>query len=312
MVRYERRRICRGPFEGRSNTSQYLRNIYRIFSDVDEAISNHIAKEGHWRPSWQDMLSSPSAIAGPSSASPAVDSYEARLHTAWSTGALTKEEYETKIKEHRQPNAPTAVATRVKGDTIVAKYDWLPAAGPFGTKKLAIEGVRTIQHGRWKYDRKGDKKLLVCNAHVDCQVKLRFKQSSVDGSFSVLVSNLAHSLEPQSKPRRNSVFTYEQQEEIMKGTDSGKRPREMLLDATEVLLKTHPGAEKRPEGGLEGVWLRPTLPHKPTLPPPCLIGMNTSRIVSRSYRLILDDIRRYLGVRWRTHIERYCAENAPY
>ena len=258
------------------------------------------------------MLSSPSAIASPSSASTTVETYEQTLHTALTTGALTKEEYETKIKQHRQPNTPTAVATRVKGDTIVAKYDWLPAAGPFGTKKLAIEGVRNIQHGRWKYDRKGDKKLLVCNAHVDCQVKLRFKQSSVDSSFSVLVSNLAHSLEPQSKPRRNSVFTYEQQEEIMKGTDSGKRPREMLLDATEELLKTDPGAEKRPEGGLAGVLLRPTLPHKPTLPPPCLIGMHTSWIISWSYWPILKDIRHHIGNRWRTHIERYCAENALY
>ena len=281
MIQYERRRICRGPFEGRSDIFQYLSNIYRILSDVDEAISNHIAKEGHWRPSWQDMLSSPSAIAGPSSASPAVDSHEARLHAAWSSGALSREEYETKMKQHRQPNTPTAVATRVKGETVVAKYDWLPAAGPFETKKLAQEGARTIQHGRWKWGTKGDKKLLVCNAHVDCQVKLRFKQSSVDGSFCVLVSNLAHSLELQSKPRRNSVFTYEQQEEIMKGTDSGKRPREMLLDATEVLLKTHPGAEKRPEGGLEGVWLRPTLPHKPTLPPPCLIGMHVLKTAEK-------------------------------
>ena len=74
MVRYERRRICRGPFEVRSNTSQYLLNIYGILSDVDEAISNHIAKEGHWRPSWQDMLSSPSAIAGPCTSSSSIGS----------------------------------------------------------------------------------------------------------------------------------------------------------------------------------------------------------------------------------------------
>ena len=130
MIRYERRRICRGPFEGRSDTSQYLRNIYRILSDVDKAILNHIAKDGHWRPSWQDMLSSPSAIASPSSASTTVETYEQTLHTALTIGALTKEEYETKIKQHRQPNTPTAVATRPYGDTVVAKYDWLPAAGP--------------------------------------------------------------------------------------------------------------------------------------------------------------------------------------
>ena len=229
------------------------------------------------------MLSSSSAIAGPSNASTAVNPCEARLHTAFSSGALTREEYETKMKQHRQPNVPTSVATRVKGETVVAKYDWLPAAGPFETKKLATDGARAFEHGRWKYDRKGDKKLLVCNAHVACQVKLRFVRSSVDSSFCVLVSNLAHSLELQSMPRSNSVFTYEQQRELQKATDSGKRPREMLLDATEELLKTQPGAEKRPEGGLKGVWLRPTLPHKPTLPPPCLIGMHTLRIISCAY-----------------------------
>ena len=140
-------RAVRGPF-------RYLSiplNIFKILSDVDEAILNHIAKDGHWRPSWQDMLSSPSAIAGPSSASTAVDTYEQTLHTALTTGALTKEEYETKIKQHRQPNVPTAVATRRCGDTVVAKYNWLPAAGPFETKKLAIQGARAFQHGSWTH-----------------------------------------------------------------------------------------------------------------------------------------------------------------
>jgi len=109
------------------------------------------------------MLSSSSAIAGPSNASTAVNPCEARLHTAFSSGALTREEYETKMKQHRQPNVPTSVATRVKGETVVAKYDWLPAAGPFETKKLATEGAHAFEHGRWKYCRKGDKKLLVCD-----------------------------------------------------------------------------------------------------------------------------------------------------
>ena len=185
------------------------------------------------------MLSSFSAIAGPSNASTAIDAYETSLHAALSTGALTKTEYETKMKQHRQANAPTSVATRVYGETVVAKYDWLPAAGPFETKKLATEGARAFEHGRWKWCTKGDRKLLVCNAHVACQVKLRVVRSSVDSSFCVLVSNLAHSLELQDKPRSNSVFTYDQQEEIRKATDSGKRPREMLMDATvELRSKT--------------------------------------------------------------------------
>ena len=93
------------------------------------------------------------------------------------------------MKQHRQPNVPTSVATRVKGETVVAKYDWLPAAGPFETKKLATEGACAFEHGKWKWCTKGDKKLLVCNAHVACQVKLRFVRSSVDSSFCVLVSN---------------------------------------------------------------------------------------------------------------------------
>ena len=105
-------RTVRGPFRYLSIRAQYL----RILSDVDKAILNHIAKDGHWRPSWQDMLSSPSAIAGPSSASTTVDTYEQTLHTALTTGALTKEEYETKIKQHRQPNTPTAVTNRQHQD----------------------------------------------------------------------------------------------------------------------------------------------------------------------------------------------------
>ena len=67
------------------------------------------------------MLSS-CAIAVPSNASTTVDSCEARLHTAFSSGALTREEYETKMKQHRQPNVPTTVVTRVYGETVF-QYD---------------------------------------------------------------------------------------------------------------------------------------------------------------------------------------------
>jgi len=80
-----------------------------------------LPKKGIGGPPWQDMLSSSSAIAGPSNASTAVDSCEARLDTALSSGALTREEYETKMKQHRRPNAPTSVATRVYGETVIAK-----------------------------------------------------------------------------------------------------------------------------------------------------------------------------------------------
>ena len=45
MILYERRPIQ--YVEGRSDTFQYLLDILQILSDVDEAISNHIAKEGH-------------------------------------------------------------------------------------------------------------------------------------------------------------------------------------------------------------------------------------------------------------------------
>ena len=146
------------------------------------------------------MLSSSCAIAGPSNASTAVDSCEARLHTALSSGALTREEYETKMKQHRQPNAPTSVATRVYGETVVAKYNWLPAAGPFETKKLAIEGARVFEHGRWKYGRKGDKKLLVCNAHVDCQVKLLGSGTRLRLNMRALSGNIRRNIRVDIAP----------------------------------------------------------------------------------------------------------------
>ena len=80
------------------------------------------------------MLPSSSALAGSSSASTSSDTYEQTLHTALMGGVLTQDEYETKMKVHRQSTAPLAVATRPYGDGVVAKYDWLPAAGPFATK----------------------------------------------------------------------------------------------------------------------------------------------------------------------------------
>jgi len=58
-----------------------------------------------------------------------------------------------------------------------------------------MEHARAFDHGRWKYCRKGDKKLLFCNALVACQVKLCVARSGVGSSFCVLVSNLAHNLE---------------------------------------------------------------------------------------------------------------------
>ena len=82
------------------------------------------------------MLPSSSALAGSSSASTSSDTYEQTLHAALTGGVLTQDEYETKMKVHRQSTAPLAVATRPYGDGVVAKYDWLPAAGPFTTKTL--------------------------------------------------------------------------------------------------------------------------------------------------------------------------------
>ena len=53
-------------------------------------------------------------------------------------GVLTQDEYETKMKVHRQSTAPLAVATRPYGDGVVAKYDWLPAAGPFAHEVIHL------------------------------------------------------------------------------------------------------------------------------------------------------------------------------
>ena len=82
------------------------------------------------------------SLHGPSNASTAIDAYETSLHAALSTGALTQTDYDAKMKQHRQANAPMFVATRRKGETVIAVYDWLPAAGPFETKKLATDGAR--------------------------------------------------------------------------------------------------------------------------------------------------------------------------
>ena len=168
------------------------------------------------------MLPSSSALAGSSTASTSSDTYEQTLHAALTGGVLTQDEYETKMKVHRQSTAPLAVATRPYGDGVVAKYDWLPAAGPFATKTLAVQGARAFDHGKWKWNQgHGDKKVMVCNAHVDCPVKLRFVPNKTDSTVSVEVSHVAHSLAVNQKPRSNSAFTFDQLEEVKKGTNHG-------------------------------------------------------------------------------------------
>ena len=98
------------------------------------------------------MLTSSCALAGSSNASTSSDTYEQKLHTALIGGVLTQEEYETKMRTRRDSKAPLAVATRPYGDGVVAKYNWLPAAGPFDTHPLAVKGARAFDHGEVEAD----------------------------------------------------------------------------------------------------------------------------------------------------------------
>ena len=107
------------------------------------------------------MLPSSSALAGPSNASISSDTYEQ---------TLTQGEYDTKMREHRQPTAPSVVATRPYGDGVVVKYNWLPALVPLTPTHWLYRGHArlTMGSGNGTYLGKGDRKLMKCNAHVDC------------------------------------------------------------------------------------------------------------------------------------------------
>ena len=59
------------------------------------------------------MLTSSCALAGSSNASTSSDTYEQTLHTALIGGVLTQEEYETKMRTHRQSKAPLARITMI-------------------------------------------------------------------------------------------------------------------------------------------------------------------------------------------------------
>ena len=134
---------------------------------------------------------------------------------------------------------------------------------------------------------------MVCSAHVDCPVKLRFVPNRTDGTVSVEVSHVAHSLMMNQIPRRGCPFTFDQLEEVRKGTNHGKRPKEMMRHATEELLQVQPDAEKRPEGGLVGVQRSPTSPCTPCTSAPCLMLASFECAGRRAYRA---DIRQYQRV----------------
>ena len=140
---------------------------------------------------------------------------------------------------------------------------WMPANLPaFESMQEAKQVGRKLEGGRWKWSTNGpgDGKRFArfdCNAHKDCERKMRVKM--VEGiGFEVELKG-KHSDEANQYARANSTLTFDEQARLREGMDSGSKPAGVLKSMTKVKIHELRGQgedpldHKRPEGGLEGV-----------------------------------------------------------
>ena len=117
----------------------------------------------------------------------------------------------------------------------------------------------TVEHGRWHWNLTGNKKLLRCNAHVDCPVLMRDVKQA-DGTFYLQTLDLAHSLEENPYDHASSKLTIAQAKSVSERVEAGKKPREMF--AHDVLNAVKADPSRKRAGGAEGMLLacRPLRP----------------------------------------------------
>ena len=198
--------------------------------------------------------------------------HEKNLKRAYEEGILSKEDYLSKMHEHRgdcEGGLAAPVGTKVQTDGTIVPYNrytilWEYAAGPFPSVKEAMAASHTVTceanpEGCWKWNTKdagGCKQHKRCNMHEDCPVLLRAHALGPD-EVNLQVLNLAHGLEEKLYRDKNSVFTMAQEKEVKQSIEEGSRPSKIHDRHTMEAVKA--GKRKNPKGGMEGERLEPML-----------------------------------------------------
>ena len=131
---------------------------------------------------------------------------------------------------------------------------------PAPTLKDALKAIRAMEPGKWKWNNiSGNCKTnaqLRCNAHVDCGFVMKAQQE-MDGFR--LYEKGQHGESPNLKRRKNSVFTFDEEEQARLALNMGGRPGKLHVALTlkelERLKEAGEDVEKakEDEGGLAGV-----------------------------------------------------------
>ena len=198
--------------------------------------------------------------------------YEEKLKAAFDAGIISKDDYVTKLHEHRGQSellVAAPVCTKLGAGGAIIPYNrytilWEYAAGPFPSAKEAMAASHTVTpeenpEGRWKWNTKdagGCKQYKRCNMHEDCNVLMR-TNALCPGQVNLEVLNLAHGVQDKLYRDKNSPFTVAEEKELQQSIEEGSRPAKMHDRHTMEAIKA--GKRKNPKGGMEGERLEPML-----------------------------------------------------
>ena len=140
--------------------------------------------------------------------------------------------------------------------------NWASISGSpvFEDMKSARAAAKKLEFAEWKWaENPGDGKRFTvfrCNMHVECCRLVRAAQIC-PGMFELQMKG-EHSETLNSKRRKNSALTFDQEREARQLVNAGSKPGAMRAVMTkDECLKLEAAGEdvlehKRPEGGLEG------------------------------------------------------------
>ena len=151
-------------------------------------------------------------------------------------------------------------STSAKAPELSASDEWMVSSlPPHDTIKEAIKAAKKLEGGKWKWSRpSGNCKTNAyhdCNAHVECG--RRMKVLKFGEKFYIFFKG-KHSEEPTLKKRKNSLLTWDEDDQLVKAVDVGVKPAQVRVRmtkeaASELIDKgVDPLSNKDEQGGLTG------------------------------------------------------------
>ena len=141
-----------------------------------------------------------------------------------------------------------------------ASDEWVVSSHPpQDTIKEAIKAAKKLEGGKWKWSKpSGNCKTNAyhdCNAHVECG--RRMKVLKFGEKFYIFFKG-KHSEEPTLKKRKNSLLTWDEDEQLVKAVDVGVKPAQLRVSLTKKAASeltdkgVDPLSNKDEQGGLTG------------------------------------------------------------